>query len=206
MTKHIKAWNKEYERSTWKGHYSLDLLPADLQNGRVLDAGCGSGKYSIPLHMRGFDVVGIDVSPAALKMACESSNNRVLDIDFLAANIYQIPFRDDSFDIVWCFGVLQHLFSMERTAAIHEFHRMLQKGGHLIIEVFGNEDMRFGGIEVEDNTFSRENGIIYHYFNKKELEELLIVFSYEIVESRKEKRFRGTNYMRHMISAIAKKI
>lgn len=205
MTKHIKAWNREYERSTWKGHYSLDLLPADLEQGRVLDAGCGSGKYSIPFKMRGFDVVGIDVSPKALKMAHESSKNRDLDIDFLAADICRIPFLDSSFDIVWCFGVLQHLLLMERTAAIHEFHRVLRNGGYLFIEVFGNEDMRYGGTEVEEDTFSRENGIIYHYFNKKELEELLHGFSSVIMESRNEKRFRGTDYMRHMISAVAKK-
>lgn len=206
MTKHIKAWNKEYERSTWKGHYSLCLLPADLKQGRLLDAGCGSGKYMIPLKMRGFDVVGIDVSHAALTIAHESSKNRDLDIDFLAANIYRIPFRDGSFDIIWCFGVLQHLLLMERTAAIHEFHRVLKNGGYLFIEVFGNEDMRYGGIEIEDDTFSRENGIIYHYFNKKELEELLFGFSCRIMESRKEKRFKGKTYLRHMISAIAKKI
>ncbi len=160
----------------------------------------------IPLKMRGFDVVGIDVSHAALTIAHESSKNRDLDIDFLAANIYRIPFRDGSFDIIWCFGVLQHLLLMERTAAIHEFHRVLKNGGYLFIEVFGNEDMRYGGIEIEDDTFSRENGIIYHYFNKKELEELLFGFSCRIMESRKEKRFKGKTYLRHMISAIAKKI
>jgi ubiquinone/menaquinone biosynthesis C-methylase UbiE len=155
--------------------------------------------------MRGFDVVGIDVSPAALKLAKESSKNRDYDIDFLTANIYQIPFQDCSFDILWCFGVLQHLLFMERTAAIHEFHRVLRKGGHLFIEVFGNEDMRYGGKEVEDDTFSRENGIIYHYFNKKEIEGLFDGFSCKIVEYRKEKRFKGKIYLRHMISAIAKK-
>jgi hypothetical protein len=65
--------------------------------------------------------------------------------------------------------------------------------------------MRYGGSEVEPNTFSRKNGIIYHYFNRTELEELLNGFSCMISESRKEKKFNGESYTRHMISAVAKK-
>ena len=74
------------------------------------------------------------------------------------------------------------------------------------MEVFGKDDMRYGGQEIEPGTFSRENGIVYHYFDNAELEELLRDFSYNIIESRKEKMFRGKSYTRHMICAVAKKI
>jgi ubiquinone/menaquinone biosynthesis C-methylase UbiE len=205
MIEHIKAWNDEYKRSIWKGHYSLELLDSCCKTGRLLDAGCGSGKYAIPLRMRGFDVVAVDVSPNALKMAGKSIASRRLDIELLAANVYQMPFSDSSFDVIWCYGVLQHLLLKEREAAISEFLRLLKNGGLLFIEVLGEEDMRFGSSEVERNTFSRKNGIVYHYFSKSELEELLGKFSCNIVESRKEKRFKGNNYMRHMISGVAEK-
>ncbi len=205
MTEHIKAWNGEYKRSIWKGHYSLELLDSCCKTGRLLDAGCGSGKYAIPLGMRGFDVVGVDVSLNALKMAGKSIAGRKLDIGLLAANVYQMPFLDSSFDVIWCYGVLQHLLLNERETAISEFRRLLRKGGLLFIEVLGEEDMRYGGSEVEPDTFSRKNGIIYHYFSKSELGDLLGKFSCKIVESRKEKRFKGKSYMRHMISAVAEK-
>ncbi len=202
MTEHIKAWNNE--RSIWKGHYSLDLLEAP-NSGRLLDAGCGSGKYAIPLRMRGFNVAAIDVSTRALKMAGKRCAGRKIDIYLLAANVYQMPFKNGSFDIIWCYGVLQHLLSREREFAVSEFSRLLGKDGMLFIEVFGQDDMRYGGNEIELNTFSRKNGIVYHYFNKIELEELLADFTCRIIESRKEKRFDGKLYMRHMISAAAKK-
>ncbi|VVB96677.1 Ubiquinone biosynthesis O-methyltransferase [uncultured archaeon] len=205
MSEHIKAWNGEYKRSIWKGHYSLEVLDSCCKTGRLLDAGCGSGKYAIPLGMRGFDVVAVDVSLNALKMAGKSIAGRKLDIGLLAANVYQMPFSDSSFDVIWCYGVLQHLLLKEREAAISEFRHLLRKGGLLFIEVLGEEDMRYGGSEVEPNTFSRKNGIIYHYFSKSELEELLGKFSCNIVESRKEKRFKGKSYTRHMISAVAEK-
>ncbi len=203
MTEHIRAWNTESK--SWKGgHYSLGLLGSNV-TGRLLDAGCGSGKYALPLRMRGFDVVAIDVSLDALKTAEKRSAGRKLDIGILAANVYQMPFSDGSFDVVWCYGVLQHLLSKERELAVLEFWRVLRKGGLLFLEMFGEEDMRYGGTEVEPNTFSRKNGIVYHYFNKRELEELLRNFSCNVVESRKKKLFEGVYYTRHMISAVAKK-
>jgi len=206
MVRHIKAWEDEYKKSIWKGHYSIEMPDASLKKGRLLDAGCGSGKYSIPLKMRGFDVVGMDVSLAALRMLSESSKSRDIDIDILAGNVFQLPFTDGSFDIVWCYGVLQHLLSEERESAICEFKRILRTEGFLFLEVFGKDDMRYGGIEVEPDTFSRENGIVYHYFDKDELEGSLSDFSCRIVEIRKEKCFKGKFYIRHMISVVAKKI
>lgn len=203
MTEHIRAWNRESK--SWKGgHYSLEPLGPNIK-GRLLDAGCGSGKYALPLRMRGFDVVALDVSLDALKTAEKRSAGRKLDIGLLAGNAYQLPFSDGSFDVIWCYGVLQHLLSKERELAVLEFWRVLRKGGLLFLEVLGEEDMRYGGNEVEPGTFSRKNGIIYHYFNKSELEELLRNFSCNVVESRKEKRFEGVYYIRHMISAVAKK-
>ena len=204
MTEHIKAWKNEIKSSIWKGHYSLEIL-GSLCKGRLLDAGCGSGKHSIPLRMRGFDVIGVDVSTGALEMARKGSVCRELDITFLAADICHLPFPARSFDVIWCYGVLQHLMLAERELAINEFRRLLRRNGTLFIEVFGEEDMRYGGNEVEPNTFKRRKGIIYHYFNKNELKRLLEGFSCRIEESKKEKRFEGRVYIRHMISVVAQR-
>jgi SAM-dependent methyltransferase len=203
MKEHIKAWNNEYKQSIWKGHYSLEILESRCA-GRLLDAGCGSGKYAIPLRYRGYDVLAVDASQKALKMAEERCMIHKLDIDLLAANVYLLPFKDASFDVVWCYGVMQHLLSNERKLAVNEFKRLLRKEGLLFLEVFGEDDMRYGGKEIEPGTFSRNNGIIYHYFNRRELEELLQDFSCQIFESHKRKRFNGVVHIRHMISAVAK--
>lgn len=205
MVEHIKAWNNEHR--SWKGGtYSLEPLHSFSNKGRLLDAGCGSGRYALPLRMRGFEVIAVDASLNALKMAEERMRSRRLKIEFLAANVCQIPFLDASFDAVWCYGVLQHLLLKERELAVSEFKRVLKKEGLLFIEVFGEDDMRYGGSEVEPHTFSRKSGVVYHYFNKNELASLLKGFSCNIVESRKEKRFEGESYMRHMISLAAKKL
>ncbi len=204
MLEHIKAWDREYKSSIWRGHYSLDPL-GSICKGRLLDAGCGSGKYAIPLRMRGFSVTGVDASKEGLKMALKGSKCRELDIKFLAADIRHLPFADASFDFIWCYGVLQHLLSDERKLAINEFRRLLCIKGRLFIEVMGENDLRYGGTEIEPNTFKRKRGIIYHYFNKNEIEDLLHGFSCRILESEKEKRFDGRVYLRHVISVIAER-
>lgn len=203
MTAHIKAWENEYRSSIWDGHYSLEEL--GKTKGRVLDAGCGSGKYAIPMKIRGLDVVAIDASQAAIKQTCGKSRIHDIDLEIMAADVHRLPFSDLSFDAIWCYGVLQHLLSRERVSAISEFLRVLRDGGKLFIEVFGKDDMRYGGTEVEPDTFSRESGIIYHYFSREELNGLLDLFSCQITETRKEKQFNGRKYIRHMISATARK-
>ncbi len=40
----------------------------EFVNGRVLDVGCGAGRHSLYLQKKGFDVLGIDVSPLAVKV------------------------------------------------------------------------------------------------------------------------------------------
>lgn len=204
MVEHIKAWRNEYRSSSWKGNYSLEILAPYCKRGRLLDAGCGSGKYAIPLQMRGFDVIAVDIS-SGLKHAKAICEQRKLVIDFLEANVYELPFSDCSFDVVWCYGVLQHLLLNEREAAISDFRRILKSGGMLFIEVLGEEDMRYGGDIVEPGTFKRESGIIYHYFNKNELKDMLQGFSYDVFETKKQKRFERKYYIRHMISAAARK-
>ncbi len=77
--------------------------------------------------------------------------------------------------------------------------------GPLYTEVLGEDDMRFGGIEAEHNTFSRNKAIIYNHFDKNGLEDLLKDFPHHIIESRKQKGFDRKSYARRTTYAIAKK-
>lgn len=72
--------------------------------------------------------------------------------------------------------MLQHLLKKEREAAVCEFERVLKPGGMIFLEVFGIKDMRYGGEEIEEHTFVRQSGIIYHYFTKEELQALFSEF------------------------------
>jgi ubiquinone/menaquinone biosynthesis C-methylase UbiE len=104
----------------------------------ILDAGCGPGAMLPSLQKFG-KTIGIDVSEDALKYARKRGTARKGDIMKLA-------FKDKSFDAVVCLDVLYHMWVKDEQKALSEFHRVLKKGGILVLRepaynwMRGNED------------------------------------------------------------------
>ena len=69
------------------------------KNSRILDIGCGTGRHSIELTKRGYQVVGIDLSESALKRAREKALAENLSIDFQQHDARNLPFSLE-FDLV----------------------------------------------------------------------------------------------------------
>jgi len=93
---------------------------------RLLDIGCGPGSITIDLADRVGAAVGIDASEEAITKARELSAGRS-DVRFQVADVYQLPFADESFDVVFAHQVLQHL--SDPVAALVEARRVLAPGG-----------------------------------------------------------------------------
>jgi SAM-dependent methyltransferase len=174
----------------------------------ILDLGCGNGRFLLPLS-RKYNAIGTDVSPTAVQRAREYLIKSNVEIDkraeCLASSIISLPFSENSFDSILCLGVLQHLLEDERKLAISEIKRVMKSGAIFVLEVFGTEDMRYGGESVEKDTFIRKNGIIYHYFTRDELVSLLDGFDIlEMKDLVSEKKFHGEPHRRHQIKVIAR--
>ncbi|MCQ6961670.1 class I SAM-dependent methyltransferase [Methanolobus chelungpuianus] len=201
---HILAWDEEYRHVRWGGPRPVSAVEKEVLPGSlVLDAGCGNGRYLLPLSKK-YDVVGADVSMNALSEARSYLARSDRHAECIASTLTALPFSANSFDAVVCYGVMQHLFESERTLAAEEIRRVLKPSGILFIEVFGTDDMRFGGHEVEHNTFLRNGGIIYHYFTEQELVSLLGGFVQVDLQSiRTEKTFNGELHTRHLIKGKA---
>ncbi|WP_129598105.1 class I SAM-dependent methyltransferase [Methanohalophilus profundi] len=199
--KHFSAWDEEYRHVRWAGPLDISSLQEELEGGElILDAGCGHGRYAISLS-REYTTVGCDVSQRGLLRLWEKA-----ELPLCRASITDLPFPEASFDVVLCQGVLQHLFEAERKQAANQMMNVLKPGGKLIFEAFGREDMRYGGDAVEQHTFRRKNGIIYHYFTMEEVESLFDKLDITKKENRlKKKIFRGTEYTRHSIFLVARK-
>jgi 2-polyprenyl-3-methyl-5-hydroxy-6-metoxy-1,4-benzoquinol methylase len=96
------------------------------QDGIALDFGCGSGPYFSYLKQSSLEVVGVDISPEAVKQAGKKSYKSVLLIDNGKA-----PLPDKSAAIVFSTEVLEHI--EDAGAAVKEFNRLLKDGGLLIL-------------------------------------------------------------------------
>jgi len=95
----------------------------------ILDAGCGTGFSSYLLSQKKEKVVGLDLSPLFLKKgrARFKANNLLLT----AGDILELPFRDETFDLVSSYLVIETLPDVKR--GIEEMARVVKRGGMLIV-------------------------------------------------------------------------
>lgn len=104
-----------------------------VPGARLLDAGCGTGRYASELGRRGYIVRGIDTSPELVAIATRSAAGRET-VSFAVADILTLP--PAGFDAILCRGVLNDVIeSDQRDAAVAAFARALRAGGLLILDV-----------------------------------------------------------------------
>ncbi|TSA55798.1 class I SAM-dependent methyltransferase [bacterium] len=113
-------------------HYILNMI--DNWGGKALDVGCGSGVMLVDLSRREFETVGVDISAGMIRRSIELSPNLGVAKPFLCvADIENLPFADESLNLVICAGVVEYL---DRDAkALSEISRVLKPNGTTFITV-----------------------------------------------------------------------
>ena len=106
--------------------------PEELRDKRVLDVGCGAGRFTEIALSCGAHVVAIDYSTAV--DACRANLGHHPRLEVLQADIYRLPFKPGFFDYVYCFGVLQHTPNV--AAAFRSLAPQLKPGGKLAVDVY----------------------------------------------------------------------
>ncbi|MBW2316008.1 MAG: class I SAM-dependent methyltransferase [Deltaproteobacteria bacterium] len=131
-----KAFFKELERQRYEWEPSI-LEFARFERGRgrrVLEIGVGAGTDFINWARHGAELSGIDLTEAGVALANERLALEGLTDDVQVGNAEALPFDDDSFDIVYSYGVLHHSPDTERCLA--EVHRVLRPGGTALIMLY----------------------------------------------------------------------
>ena len=104
----------------------------DLADQRVLEAGCGAGRFTQIALESGAEVYAFDYSSAVdVNLANNIQHN---GLNLLQADIYRIPLRPESFDKVFCFGTLQHCPDVK--GAFFSLLPCLKSGGDIAIDVY----------------------------------------------------------------------
>ena len=117
-------WHTPYAQR----HLDVVLAAARIAPGdRVVDVGCGPGKYTVGLAARGFDVTGLDLTPALLDQLREAAP----DVTAVEGDLIDPPAElHETFDVVTGFFVLHHLDDLD--AAVAGGRRLAKPGGRVV--------------------------------------------------------------------------
>lgn len=126
-------WLYASEADLWREFETFRIPPELFQGKRVLDAGCGMGRWSYAAAKSGArHVVGFDLHDGV--HAARRLTQGVGRVSLLKANIFALPFRENSFDSAISIGVLHHTGDTHR--AIRALLPMVRPGGSLFVQVY----------------------------------------------------------------------
>jgi ubiquinone/menaquinone biosynthesis C-methylase UbiE len=118
----------------WLEVFEVVVRETRLNGGRVLDVGCGTGKFCRILAGRGLARVwGVDPSP---EMLAEARKRVPESVGLKRGSAERLPFKPDAFDVAVLWAVV-HL--LDRARAFRELHRVLAPGARLAIVTFAPE-------------------------------------------------------------------
>jgi SAM-dependent methyltransferase len=106
---------------------------ADLDGKRVLDAGCGAGRFSEIAAVRGARVVALDMSGAV--EAARETLGRFPTAELVQASLYAPPFRPGIFDFAYCLRVVQH--TPDPPQAIRAVVELVRRDGRFAFAIYG---------------------------------------------------------------------
>jgi len=116
---------------TFKDYWNL------TPDSSVLDVGCGKGfmLYDLKLAIPGIKIKGIDISEYAIKNSIEEIKN-----DLMVANASELPFEDNSFDVVISINTIHNLDIEKCGKALREIERVSKKNSFITVDAYRNKE------------------------------------------------------------------
>jgi SAM-dependent methyltransferase len=160
---------------------SLSAVFREESYERILDIGCGTGRHTVYLAGKGFDVYGLDSSPTALKYTIDLLSSQDLSAHLTLHDMVSLPYDDDYFDAIISVQVIQHNTIEKIHNTVQEISRVLKVNGMVWITVLASENVPENREEIEPGTFipldGLEAGLPHHYFTEREILSLFKGFS-----------------------------
>jgi SAM-dependent methyltransferase len=101
------------------------------EDDSVLDVACGTGNASIPAALAGAKVTGLDITPELLEGAARRAADAGVEIEWIEGDAEELPFEDESFDVV--LSTFGSMFAPRHEVAAAEIVRVLRPGGQFAV-------------------------------------------------------------------------
>ena len=143
----------------------------------ILEAGCGTGRFSIYFAKKGKKIVAMDTSKEMLEIAREKAIKEHVEneIAFVAGDIENVPFNNRSFDGIFSFAVLRHFKSPEE--GISELCRVMRDEGVMVMDILNKNLFKYYDLYRKllgkKQNIPNEHFFTNYYFDLNEMEGLL---------------------------------
>lgn len=104
------------------------IFPLLDENDKILEGGCGLGRFLISIMTQGYDIQGIDYVESALR----SVKDYAPDARIVVGDVQFLPYPSNTFDLYLSLGVVEHIIAGPEVG-LSEAHRVLKNGGLLFI-------------------------------------------------------------------------
>jgi ubiquinone/menaquinone biosynthesis C-methylase UbiE len=142
----------------------------------LLDAGCGTGNFSLKLAEKGVKVTGIDISEEMISVARIKTEKAGFDIEYRLGNLYDLPFEDESFDAVFSMAAFE--FIKEPKKAFDELMRVTKNGGTLMIGTI-NGDSPWGEL-YQTKEFKEKT--VFKHADFKAMEDMEVLCPKKLID------------------------
>ena len=182
------VWEKKYseghaEKYPWDIVVSFVFRNAPNDRARrdvhILEVGFGAGNNLWFAAREGFSVAGIEGSPSAVDYARARFEREQLEGDLRLGDFTELPFEDESFDLVIDRGSLVCVGKKAHRKAISEIHRVLRRGGKFLYNGYADShsSYRAGERGADDVTINIKGGTLagvgqLHFVSRSEIDEL----------------------------------
>jgi len=132
----------EHHRYTEYGAWMPRLMGFEKFRGaRLLEIGCGMGTDLLQFARGGARCTGIDLTPRSIEITRHRFKLYGAEGDFMISDGERLPFRDESFDVVYSNGVLHH--TPDTGGAIREVYRVLRPGGTAKVMLYHRNSLNY---------------------------------------------------------------
>lgn len=141
------------------------------QNKKIfLDLGCGLGRHTIQFAQAGFNTFGFDLSKTSIEKTEEYAKKSSTKISLQVGDMLNLPYKDESFDCIFCYHVISHTDTKGIKKIISELKRVLKNDGECYLTLCSKQSWGFkqNWPVVDENTKIRvedgpENGVPHFY-------------------------------------------
>lgn len=144
MTFDIEKWSFSQKRAfryNLQDYMIKDKFFEGVKGKRVLEVGCGSGIDACEFASNGANITAIDITKNAIDNTKELAHQAIVKVNAKQYDGVSIPYANDSFDLVYSYGVLHHIPDVETT--LTEIHRVLKATGQILVMIYNRNSLLF---------------------------------------------------------------